>query len=209
MTRPLILAGALLALVLAVVLVVPTIPRKTSDAVVELVRGPPPETLIQTTLSTLQREEKLVVLSVGLIGTIASRQDRVIGTARKTMLVPGVVRYAIDLSAIDDGDLDWDGEAQQLIVRRPPLQLLGPEIDPARIQEFREIGLLPQLMGAEARLDEANRAAAREAVLQGARNPELLRQADDAGNKALARAFELPLHAAGFTDVTVEVVARR
>lgn len=207
MTRRLLsLVIAVAALAALVAVIIASVPRMGGEAVREALFGPPPEAVISATLSTLRREEQLVVLSVGLLGTVASRQDGLIGTARKTMLVPGVVRYALDLSALSERDLAWNAETQTLTVRRPPLRLLGPEIDPARIQEFREIGLLPGLMGAEARLDEANRAKAREAVLQGARTPELVRQANEAGDAALARAFELPLHAAGFAQVRVEVV---
>jgi hypothetical protein len=203
----LVLMVGLFAFVGALVLFLAT-PRKTVDAVVEVIRGPPPETVVAATLEALQREQKLVVLSASLLVTITSRQDRLIGAAEKTMLVPGVVRYAADLEQLRPADLGWDEATRTLSVRRPPIVLLGPDIDPARIREYREIGILPRLMGAEAVLDEANRRAVRQALLEQARRGELQRQATEAADRALARTFKVPLQAAGFADAKVEVIAR-
>jgi hypothetical protein len=208
MSRLVILIGALVAFALVAAMVVRNMPRSAGEALSDMVRGPSPETVVQATLDALTREQKLVVMSASLMVTITSRQDRLVGSAEKTMLVPGVMRYALDLEQLRPADLAWDEATSTVSVRRPPLVLIGPEVDLARIREYREIGILPRLMGAEAVLDDANKRAVRQALRDQARSGELRRQATEAADAALARTFEVPLHAAGIADARVRIVAR-
>lgn len=209
MQRLLAIVGAL-AIAAALLLVAARVaaPELVDGALGRVARGSSPETVIESTLVALRQEQTLVVLSAGVLGVVTSRQDRAFGRAEKTMLVPGTVRYALDLARLAPADLRWDPERQLLSVRRPPLLFLGPEIDPARIREYGEIGFIPGLLGAEAELDSANRGAAREALLARARSETLERLAREAGDAALRRSFEVPLHAAGLPRARVEVVDR-
>jgi hypothetical protein len=82
-------------------------------------------------------------------------------------------------------------------VTLPPLELSGPEIDPDQVRESSEGGLVMALAGSEKSLDQANRQAAQDALMLQAREPGPMQLARGAAMRVVARAFALPLRAAG------------
>jgi hypothetical protein len=173
-----------------------------------------PAEVLATTLLSVQREQQLVVFSARLLTALTAVDERSVlgvrvGTARKTLLVPATMRYALDLHALRPADLLWDAGRRTLTVRRPALHILGPEIELDRAREFVDGRLMLALTGSERELDRINREQARARLLAEARQPELLRLAEDAADAALGRTFALPLAAAGWTDVRVEVARPR
>jgi hypothetical protein len=166
--------------------------------------------VLGTALASVRRQQQLVVLSARLVTALSAVDQRSlfgvgIASARKTMIVPATVRYAVDLRRLRPSDLRWDAGARTLTVRRPPLLLLGPEVDLARTREFVDGKFLLALTGTEADLDRINRSEARGRLLAEARQPALMDLAAAAADQALARTFELPLRAAGFAPVQVVV----
>lgn len=130
---------------------------------------------------------------------MASASETHLGlTARKTLIMPGIVRYGVDLARLRRSDLAWDEASRTLSVTLPPLELSGPEIDPDQIQESSEGGLVMALAGSEKELDSANRKFARDELMRQAREPRPMQLARAAAMRDVARAFALPLRAAGF-----------
>ncbi len=137
---------------------------------------------------------------------IATASERRLGlTARKTLIMPGQVRYSVDLSRLRRRSLGWDAATRTLTVTLPPLEISGPQIDLNQVQEYAEGGILMALTDAEATLDEANRRAGQDELMRQARGPLPMGQARAAAMRDVARSFALPLRAAG---IDASVAAR-
>lgn len=167
--------------------------------------GPAPETVVAASLQGLKEQNVLVPFTARYVAVVTSKQQRLGLAAQKTLIMPGTVRYELDLAALDQRDLDWQAQTSTLTVTLPPLRLAGPEIDIDGIREYRDGELLMLLTSAEERLDEANKAAALTELLAQARGPVPLRLARTAAIRAVEQSFAMPLRAAG---IEARVVAR-
>jgi hypothetical protein len=166
--------------------------------------GPTPETVVAASLEGLREQNVLVPFTARYVAVVTSRQTTLGITAQKTLILPGTVRYEVDLGALRQSDLSWDAATSQLTVNLPPLRLAGPEISLTDIREYRDGELLLWLTDAEPRLDTANQRAATRELLAQARGPVPLRLARGAAIRAVAQSFAMPLRAAGVAaDVTV------
>lgn len=164
--------------------------------------GPTPETVVAASLQGLREQNRLVPFAARYVAVVTSRESRLGLSAQKTLILPGTVRYELDLSALSARDLEWDAASRTLSIRLPPLQLAGPEIDLAAIREFRDGELLLWLTSAEQRLDAVNERAAQRELLAQARGDVPLRLARSAAIRAVEQNFAMPLRAAGI-DATV------
>lgn len=166
--------------------------------------NPDPETIVATSLAGLREQNRLSTFAARYVAVVTSEQTRFGLSAKKTLIMPGMVRYEVDLSKLKDGDLRWDAKGRQLTVTLPPIELSGPDVDLTQIREYDGGGLLMKLTEAEKALDSANRTRARADLLQQARAPLTMRLARDATRRAVENNFALPLRAAGL-DAAVRV----
>lgn len=170
-----------------------------------LLRGPDPATIADTSLQAVQAQNRLTAFAARFTVAVTSEQTRLgLFHAKKTLIVPGTVRYELDWNRVTKRDLAWNAAAQTLTITIPRPVIAGPEIDLTRIREFKDGTVLLALTGAEASLDNANRARVQSALLDEAKAPVLLAMAADATRAAVERTFKLPLAAAG-VDATVVV----
>ena len=160
-------------------------------------RGYDPETVVAASLQGLQEQNVLVPFTARYVAVVTSTQSRLGLSAKKTMIMPGTVRYELDLGKLKQSDLDWDATTNALTVTLPPLRLAGPEIDIDAISEFRDGLVLLTLTDAEQALDAANRKAAQAELIQQARGATPMRLAESAARAAIEQSFALPLKAAG------------
>lgn len=168
-------------------------------------RGPDPTSIVSASLQSMREQNRLVPFTARYVAVVTSEQRRMGLVARKTMIMPGNVRYEIDFARLGAGDLGWDPATRRLSVTLPPIELAGPEVDLAAIREYDGGGVLLALTDAEDALDRANRERGRAVLLQQARAPAAMRLARDAARRAVEANFRAPLRAAG---VQAEVVAR-
>ena len=167
--------------------------------------GPSPETVVAASLEGLKEQNVLVPFTARYVAVVTSTQHRMGLAAQKTLIMPGTVRYELDLAGLEQRDLAWDADRATLTVTLPPLRLAGPEIDIDGIREYRDGEVLLLLTNAEARLDDANRAAAQTELLAQARGTVPMRLAKAAAINAVEASFAMPLRAAG---VEARVTAR-
>lgn len=170
--------------------------------------APDPEVVATSTLEGLREQNVLVPFSARYVGVVTSTESRLGGVlkAEKTLILPGTVRYELDLSQLDDDDLEWDAETGTLKVVLPDIRINGPEVDLKAMREYRDGETLMRLTGAEARLDQSNRDAAVAQILEQAQEDTPVRLAREAARKAVTTNLELPLRAAGFADARVETL---
>lgn len=201
LTRPIIaalVAGALvLGLVLGLVL-------RVGDAIFG--DGPDPKTIATSSLESMRAQNRLIAFVARYVSVTSSRQNRFGLSAERTLILPGDVRYEVDLSKLQPEDVTWDAGSDTLRVRLPDIEIAGPEVNLAAAREYGEGRLLTTIFGGEARLDQANRAAAVTDLRQQAMAEVPMRLARDAARAAIERSFTMPLKAAGFEDA--KVVAR-
>jgi hypothetical protein len=159
--------------------------------------SPDPESIATASLQGLQAENRLTALVATYVAVVTSTQHRFGLSAQRTLIMPGRVRYEVDLGRLRPGDLTWHKDSHQLDIVLPPLMLEGPEIDPGRMRAYDSGGLLLKLTDTGETLDESNRNAARAELIRQAREAAPIGIARQAARQAVAQSFALPLKAAG------------
>jgi len=167
-------------------------------------RGPDPEVIASGSLEGLRQQNRLSALVANYVAVVTTSQRRFGLSAERTLIMPGSVRYEVDLGKLDAKDVQWDAAARRLDVTLPPIEVVGPQIDLTRIRQYDGGGLLLRFTDTGEVLDAANRKAGQTELLRQAREPVPMSLARDATRRAVERSFALPLQAAGL-DATVRV----
>lgn len=170
---------------------------------------PEPETIVSASLESLREQNVLVPFTARFVADPTSRVRRLGLTAQKTLIVPGTVRYEVDLAALAADDVAWNAAAGTLTVTLPPLRVSVPEMDPAGAVAYRDGELVLAVTDAERQLDAANWKAAREEIVAQARGTVPMRLAETAAINAVTANFALPLQAAGVEARVVVAFAAR
>lgn len=158
-----------------------------------------------TTLTVFEKQNRLTVFSAQLAPVVAAEDSRLMGLvkSRQVAVIPARVDYSVDLSGMDRSRLSWDGPTETLTVRLPQVEVGKPNLDEARAQYLRE-GIWISREAQDSLGRKTTRAAEAQALEQ-ATTPVLLGLARTAAKDAIARNLSIPLAAAGFDDVTVDV----
>jgi hypothetical protein len=151
----------------------------------------------------MRAQNRLIVFQARYVSVTSSSQSRLGFSAEKTLILPGSVRYEVDLSKLQQNDVAWDANTHTLRVRIPDIEVAGPEVDLSAAREYSDGKWLTALFGSEQQLDQANRAAAVADLRKQAQAEVPMRLARDAARQAIERSFAMPLHAAGFEDARV------
>ncbi|MEH3107080.1 MAG: DUF4230 domain-containing protein [Sphingomonas fennica] len=151
----------------------------------------------------MRAQNRLVPFQARYVAVVTSTQRRFGLTASKTLIMPGTARYELDLGRLNQRDVVWDAGSATLTVTLPPIEVTGPEVDPAQMKAYDGGGMLMRLTDAEAALDASNIAAGRRELMMQARAPTPMRFAADAAARAVERSFAMPLAAAGLSPKVV------
>ncbi len=147
-------------------------------------RAPRPQprmTVAAASLQGLREQNRLTPFAGRFVAVVTSTQTRFGLSARKTMIMPGTVRYEIDLARLQQRDLRWNPETKTLTVTLPPSRSPAPRSIWAGSANMIAGGVLMALTNAGQTLDATNRAAGPEAARRaGAARPAPLRLARDA-----------------------------
>lgn len=168
--------------------------------------GPRPETIASASLQSMRAQNRLIAFVARYVSVTTSTTSRFGLSARRTLILPGDVRYELDLAKLEAKDVSWDDSTHTLSVRLPEVEVAGPDVDLTAAQEYGAGGVLAALTNADQSLDQANRASAVADLRKQASAPVPMRLARQAARQAVERSFAMPLVAAGFKDV--KVVAR-
>lgn len=174
------------------------------DYVQKQVLFPDPVTVANASLQGLREQNRLTTFQARYVAVVTSTQSRFGLSAKKTLIMPGMVRYEVDLSKLRQQDLSWDAQNHVLRVVLPPVDVVGPAVDPGQIRTYGEGGILMSLTDAEATLDDANQKAAKAELVRQAREATPMKLAREATRRAVERSFAMPLKATG-VDARVEV----
>ena len=202
LNRPLAIGAILVALLLGLVV------GGALDIGKRLFGGPDPETVATSALQSMRAQNRLVPFVARYVSVVSSRQERLGGlvSSERTLVLPGDVRYELDLSKLGPEDVQWDAATSTLAVTLPEIEIAGPEVDLNAAREYGEGGVLSAVTDANETLDRNNRARAVADLRSQAKGAVPMRLAREAGRQAVERSFALPLQAAGFGKA--RVVAR-
>jgi Protein of unknown function (DUF4230) len=200
LSKPLAIGAVVVALLLGFLV------GGIADIGKRLFGGPDPESVVSSSLQSMRAQNRLVPFVARFVSVTSSRQEKFGLSAERTLVLPGTVRYELDLAKIERDDLEWDDAAKRLTVRLPNLEIAGPEVDLKAAREYGSGGILGAISDAEAKLDNANRGIAVADLRKQAAAPTPMRLAREAARSAVERSFAMPLVAAGLDDA--EVVAR-
>jgi hypothetical protein len=199
LNRPLAIAAVIIALLLGLFV------GGALDIGKRLFGGPDPETVASSALQSMRAQNRLVPFVARYVSVVSSRQERLGGlvSTERTLILPGDVRYELDLAQLGPEDVRWDASSSTLNVILPEIEIAGPEVDLAAAREYGENGVLSTVTNADQALDRNNRARAVADLRKQAGAAVPMRLAREAGRQAVERSFALPLQAAGFDNVTV------
>lgn len=162
-----------------------------------------PETIATASLAGIREQNRLSAFAANYAAVVTSEQTRFGLSARKTLIMQGLVRYEVDMAKLAEDDVRWDVATKTLSVRIPAIEVAPPQIDLKSIQEYGESGILRSLTDVDGELDSANRAKGQAELVRQAKGPVPMQLARDAFKRAVAHNFEVPLRAAGM-DVKVQ-----
>ena len=170
--------------------------------------GPDPKTIATSSLESMRAQNRLTVFAARYVSVVSSQQQRFGGlvNSERTLILPGDVRYEIDLSKLQPKDVSWDGSSKTLKVLLPEVEVAGPDVDINAVKEYGGGGVLSSLTNANQQLDQTNRARAVQDLRKQATAAVPMQLARQSARAAVERSFAMPLQAAGFKDV--KVVAR-
>ena len=202
LNKPLAIGAVVVALLLGLVV------GGALDIGKRLFGGPDPETVASSALQSMRAQNRLVPFVARYVSVVSSRQERFGGlvSSERTLILPGDVRYELDLAKLGPEDVQWDAGSSTLSVTLPEIEIAGPEVDLAAAREYGEGGVLSAVTDADQALDRNNRARAVADLRKQAGATVPMRLAREAGRQAMERSFALPLQAAGFDNA--KVVAR-
>ena len=200
--KPLVLAMVAVALVLGVMLGI------TTGIADRIFGGPNPKTIASSSLESMRAQNRLVAFVARYVSVVSSQQARFGGlvSSERTLILPGDVRYELDLSKLQPGDVAWDASSKTLKVKLPEIEIAGPDVDINAVKEYGGGGVLSALTNADTQLDQANRTRAVQDLRKQATAQVPMQLARQAARQAVERSFAMPLAAAGFKDV--KVIAR-
>jgi hypothetical protein len=196
------LAAIVVALILGVLLGI------TTGIADRIFGGPNPKTIATASLESMRAQNRLTVFAARYVSVVTSTQQRLGGlvSSERTLILPGDVRYELDLSQLQPNDVSWDGSSHTLTVKLPEIDVAGPDVDINQVKEYGGNGVLSALTDANQQLDQTNRARAVSDLRKQATAAVPMQLARQSARAAVERSFAMPLLAAGFKDV--KVVAR-
>src|SRR3546814_2362733 len=78
-------------------------------------RGYDPETVVAASLQGLQEQNVLVPFTARYVAVVTSTQSRLGLSAKKTLIMPGTVRYEVDLAKLTPRSEEHTSELKSLI----------------------------------------------------------------------------------------------
>jgi hypothetical protein len=154
--------------------------------------------VIAVLVTSTRKMNDLTVFGAELFAIAKTEREGLIAPLDTTtyVIVPGSVRYTVNLATIDRKNFNWDAGTGTLVVLVPDPVPTDVNIDGARAKVLVD-GV--DLSGGDERerILQKSLAVARDDIARKAREPFFMAAAKDAGRAALTQNFAAPLRAAG------------
>src|SRR3569833_2119044 len=101
---------------IAVALILGVLLGVTTGIADRIFGGPNPKTIATASLESMRAENRLTVFAARYVSVVTSEQQRLGGlvSSERTLILPGDVRYELDLAKLQPKDVDWNGSTRTL-----------------------------------------------------------------------------------------------
>ncbi len=161
-----------------------------------------PQMIVQASLETLKEQQVLTPFIARYVAVVP--QTTASAGAPQLLLVPGTVRYEVDVEGVRASDLEWNATTKELEIKLPKLRVNGPDIVHDAIARWRGGGKPVPLAKKGGGIDRASRRNAEAQLLEQARAKGPMEEAKAAVRAIVKRSFSTPLKSAG-VDAGVKV----
>src|SRR3954468_2293724 len=145
-TKPVAMLAIAVALVLGVVV------GTATNIADRIFGGPKAETIASASLQSMRAQNRLIAFVARYVSVTTSTTSRFGFSSKRTLILPGDVRYELDLAKLQPRDVRWDPSTHTLSVRLPEIEIAGPDVDLNAIQEYGAGGVLSALTNANQNL---------------------------------------------------------
>ena len=153
---------------------------------------------------TLAGKTKLVVQeATGTLEATSVNHGAIFDTWQKSK-VPYIAQYSVDLSQVDLSDVRYDATTRTMFVEIPSIVVSPPNVDETRKVILERGGYWTSREASEKLAHRFSKLAVA-AATASINRPEKIRRAQDNARSRVDRLFELPLRAAGRSDVNVVI----
>lgn len=154
--------------------------------------------IVATLVTSVHKMNDLSVFGAQMFAIVKTPHEGLIDALDTTtyVIVPGAVRYVVNLSQLDRGAFNWDASTGRLVVVVPDPVPTVASIDGARAKVLVD-GVDLASGDDRERILRDSLAMARDDIGSKAREPFFMNSAKDAGRAALQSNFAAPLVAAG------------
>jgi Protein of unknown function (DUF4230) len=160
--------------------------------------------VLSATVDSLKRESKLVSYSHRASTKVSITRDKwMLFEGHQELMVPADVSYFIDLSKLQQDDVEFDEAAKTVRVRLPRM-MMDVAFDPQGATEINQ-GTLTFNDSVVQELRKLNYQQARKAIIKQSQQAELVRSAKANAVELIASVFRIPLSAVGKNDLKIEV----
>ncbi|MCA1654788.1 MAG: DUF4230 domain-containing protein [Sphingomonadales bacterium] len=101
-----------------------------------------PSSIARSSLVAMRAQNRLVPFVARYVSVVSSKQSQLMFTSERTLILPGDVRYEVDLAKLGDRDVTWNADSKTLTVKLPEIDIAGPEVDLAAAREYGGGGVL-------------------------------------------------------------------
>ena len=98
--------------------------------------GPDPKVIASSSLESMRAQNRLVAFVARYVSVTSAKTSRLGFAAERTLILPGDVRYEVDLSRLREQDVSWDAGSNTLTVRLPEVEVAGPKFPRMETLEF-------------------------------------------------------------------------
>src|SRR3954467_1337740 len=102
LNKPLEIAMVVVALVLGLVV------GTTTGVADRIFGGPNPKTIASASLESMRAQNRLIAFPARYVSGTTTQESKFGFSAKRTLILPGDVRYELDLSKLQPGDVIWD-----------------------------------------------------------------------------------------------------
>src|SRR5881275_1570630 len=121
LNKPLVIAIVVVALVLGVLV------GTASGIADRIFGGPNPKTIASASLESMRAQNRLIAFTARYVSVTTSTESQLGFSAKRTLILPGDVRYELDLSKLQPGDVTWEAPTKTLRVKLPEIEIAGPD----------------------------------------------------------------------------------
>src|SRR6476469_10353691 len=108
LNKPLVFAMVAVALLLGILV------GPSTGIADRIFGGPNPKTIASSSLESMRAQNRLIAFVARYVSVTTSETSRFGFSSKRTLILPGDVRYELDLARLQSADVTWDASSHTL-----------------------------------------------------------------------------------------------